>query len=595
MAPEPAAVERQLERIFASAAFSSAPKMRALLRYLVEATLAGDHNRLKGYAIGVDVFERGTDFDPGTDPIVRVQAGRLRKLLEAYYHATGFNDAVRMEIPKGSYTVEFVTNDEGGSQVAALVGPSPGTPADLPPAHIGVGRPPFGRLGLLAAAAGFLLLVFFGVRFLVRQDGLVTLEPTAVARREVPVDAISLAVLPFTNMSKDMANTRFGDGLADALITALSRVKSVAIASRTSAFQYREAIDLKKVGSNLGVRYVIEGGLQQESGTLRLNVQLVDTITGAHVWAQEYDLPGGDSLAQQSEIVTTLAAELRPQLFSAYKLAMQSSPGLKASAWQLYMQSTWVPGEGRNSLAWEKERIALARKALELDPDLGQAHSVLAEKLSEIATIDPPSDTEAARKEAAFHARRAIDLAPTDADVRFNVSAHYWFSGRIPEAIDAIQRTLELDPNHVLARFLVKVGVYTCSRAPRHVIDELQAFDTKLSPDNPARWVTLTWVSSLHLNNGDFSLALDAARRADQISRTPNSVYRHAAILLQTGDAKTAVAEVSHMYDAWPNLDPRHYADVTIRRRCEGAPGADFLHRVYSELADAVKAARRGG
>lgn len=129
---------------------------------------------------------------------------------------------------------------------------------DLPPAHIGVGRPPFGRLGLLAAAAGFLLLVFFGVRFLVRQDGLVTLEPTAVARREVPVDAISLAVLPFTNMSKDMANTRFGDGLADALITALSRVKSVAIASRTSAFQYREAIDLKKVGSNLGVRYVID-------------------------------------------------------------------------------------------------------------------------------------------------------------------------------------------------------------------------------------------------------------------------------------------------------------------------------------------------
>src|SRR5690606_25310367 len=102
MDPDRAAVDRQLDAIFASADFVSAPKMRSLLRYLVDATLAGDAERLKGYAIGVDVFERGAAFDPGTDPIVRVQAGRLRKLLEAYYLTTGQDDPIRIEIPKGS-------------------------------------------------------------------------------------------------------------------------------------------------------------------------------------------------------------------------------------------------------------------------------------------------------------------------------------------------------------------------------------------------------------------------------------------------------------------------------------------------------------
>lgn len=105
MIPERAAVERQLETIFASADFVSAPKMRSLLRYLVDATLAGDAERLKGYAIGVDVFDRGAEFDPGTDPIVRVQAGRLRKLLETYYRTVGQDDPVRIEIPKGGYAV----------------------------------------------------------------------------------------------------------------------------------------------------------------------------------------------------------------------------------------------------------------------------------------------------------------------------------------------------------------------------------------------------------------------------------------------------------------------------------------------------------
>jgi len=586
MAPERAAIDRQLDAIFASEAFSSAPKMRALLRYLVDATLAGDEERLKGYAIGVDVFERGAGFDPGSDPIVRVQAGRLRKLLEAYYTTTGRDDAVRIDIPKGAYAVT-VTSGSGDVE--------PDAERASGPVHL-VRRQLDGWRGLarrpaLLATAGTALAVLGLVAALSLGGG----EDARSPAPEIAKDAITLAILPFADMSQDGANGPFADGLTDALTTALARVKTLAVASRTSAFQYRDPADLRDVGGKLGVRYLVEGGLQRDRERMRVNVQLIDALSGAHIWAQHYDRAEGDSLDVQSELVMTLAAEIRPQLLNAAKRAMEARPAQPATAWQLYIQSTWTPGEAaRNSLAWEKERVALATRALDLDPDLGQAHSVLSDKLAYLANVDPPSDTEDARAKAAEHARRALDLAPGDADAVFNVSIHHWHAGRIQEAEELTRRTLELDPNHVLARFLVKSVPYTCAAAPQDVIDELTAFDGHISADNPVRWVTLTWISLLYLNGEDLARAVDFARRADQIFRTPDTVYRLAAILVGLGEAEEAVALVAELRSTWPNLDPRHYAEVAIPRRCGSAPKSAYLRGIYGALAEAVEA-RHGG
>lgn len=302
-----------------------------------------------------------------------------------------------------------------------------------------------------------------------------------------------------------------------------------------------------------------------------------------------------DALATQSELVATLAAEIRPQLYGAAKRAIEAEKPEAMTAWQLYLQSIWMPGEARNSLAWEQERIALATQALALNPNLGQANAVLADKLAYLANVDPSSDTEEARSEAARHARRALELAPGDADAVFNISVHHWHMGRMAESLEATQRTLELDPNHVLARFLVKAVPYTCSDVPPAVLDELAAFDAAISPDNPVRWLTLYWISRLHLNNNDLEKARDAGRRADQIFRSPDSFYQLAAILTQLGETQAAVAEINQQRQNWPNLDPRHYAEVTVPRRCGDAPKAAFLTRVYGDLAHVVEAAAQGG
>jgi len=592
MIPERAAVERQLETIFASADFVSAPKMRSLLRYLVDATLAGDAERLKGYAIGVDVFDRGAEFDPGTDPIVRVQAGRLRKLLETYYRTVGQDDPVRIEIPKGGYAVALTSGADAHPEADGS--PEP-TDTGEPDHGALTGRRALGHLPLAVASAlaGLALLWLVFSSFNGRTPSVLPSLPEADSTNVT--EAITLAVLPFTDMSQNAANASFADGLTDALTTALSRVKAVGLASRTSAFQYRGAADLRLVGRDLGVRYILEGSVQQTGERLRVNVQLIDALSGTHFWAQQYDRPAGDDLNVQNDLVKALAAELRPQLVNAAKRTLAARSGQPATAWQLYIQSTWMPGSGRNSLAWEKERVVLARRALELDANLGQADSVLADKLSYLANVDPPSDTEAAHAEAALHARRVLDLVPDDADAVFNVSIHHWHEGHLKEALEATQRTLELDPNHVLARFLIKVVPYTCSPVSPAVIEDLVAFDAAISPDNPVRWVTQYWISRLHLNNNSLDAALDAVRRSDHIFRSPDSVYQLAAILVQLGNVQEAVAEIERQRTSWPNLDPRHYADVTIPRRCGDAPASAFLRRAYGALADAVDAAPAGG
>lgn len=584
-------VEKQLEAILASEEFASAPKMRALLRYLVDATLGGEVERLKGYAIGVDVFERGAEFDPGTDPIVRVQAGRLRKLLDNYYLTSGRHDPIRIDIPKGGYAVEF--NAAADEEQLALSGPDESQP-DTPEAAPPIWRSWAAKPAFLTVASALVLVAFWAAAPPTRD-----VAPAPVLRGPATphkaVDAITLAVLPFTDMSKDEPNIRWADGLTDALTTALVRVKSLALSARTSAFQFREATDLRRVGSELGVSYILEGSLQRDKTRTLINIQLVDAAKGAPVWAQNYERPTAtDDLAAQSELVSTLVSEILPQLYTAAKRALKGNIE-NATAWQLFLQSTWMPGEARDSLAWEKERIALARRALALDADMGQADSVLADKLSYLANVDPSSDTSAARAEAEAHARRALELAPDDADAIFNVSIHHWHAGRMAEALAATKRTLELDPNHGLARFLVKAIPLTCASASQSAIDDLIAFDTTMSPDNPVRWLTQAWISQVYMNNGDYERAVVAARHSEQVFRTPYTAYRLAASLVQLGDVETAVAHVKQQRVNWPTLDPRHYAEVTIPRLCGNAEKAEVIQRVYRDLAAAVEASERRG
>ncbi len=557
MKPDRKLVERHVDKILGNPDFPTGRQMVALLHYLVDAELSDDTERVKGYAIGVDVFGRDASFDPNSDAIVRVQVGRLRKALDYYYATAGAADPIRIDIPKGSYRVTFETSD-AVDDAEQTHGAAPDDEAarrgDEPSGH------------------------------------------QAAPETRTPVfmhNAIAVGVMPFAALTGDPDQVAFADSLSDELTTSLARIKALSLAPRSSMFQFREPTDLRKVGKKLGVRYLVDGSVREIGGRLRVSIQLIDTETGAHVWAQQYNRLMQDVFDVQDDLVASIVMELRSRVYAAARRALAQGDPETWTPWELYLAATWTPEEGVKSLASEHEHVDMARRALALAPGFGQAHSVMAEALSYLACVDPKSDTSQQWAEAARHARLAIEKDPTDADVVFNVSAYYWHAGRIADAISSTRRTLDLEPHHMLARFMSRALPYAASHVPDTIIHELEQFLADLAPDNVARWVPLTWLSLLSLNNDDFAKAAEYGWRTHEIYKTPDTRYRLCASLVQLGDTDAAVELIDEARDDWPTFDLHHYARVTIPRRRAGGPATARLVELFTKLADVYKSQSR--
>lgn len=549
-----------LGTVLESGVLGEASRLPALLRHVVTEEIEGRGAELKAYSIGIDVLGRSADFDPNTDSIVRVEFSRLRKALDHYYATVGSDDPLRIDIPKGTYRPKFVQAGKPRSKIGQ-------------PSAIRARRPvgslvAFVLIGLFALAAA-------GLGYGYLRMGAMEETPTAGTAS----GAISVAVAPFADLTTTGEGARQGDGLALRLGTALSRSTLLSVASLAP-------VDGVSSAGAAGPTFVVHGNLLGPEGQTEILVNLIDAASNAIIWGRTfgpYDLSRPNMM---EKAIAEIMASLRPRIYGAVQHGLERTGTGNNSAWGLYLRSTWVPGSAISSLAWQKERVRLARMALRIDPDLGEAHSVLADKLAYLANVDPQSDTPALRAEAAFHAQRALALAPNDADAVFNVSTYYWHAGELDKSNLAVRRTLELDPNHPLAPMLYGAIPYTCIDPPLSVLERTVAYDAALARDNPIRWVTLAWVSQLSLNHGDFQQALRAQQTAQQIFVTPGTFYRYAAILTALGRPGQAVAIVNAQRKAWPTLNPHHYADVAMPRRCGTDPRAKPVLALYHKMAD---------
>ncbi|MCB2076873.1 MAG: hypothetical protein KDE55_04135 [Novosphingobium sp.] len=565
------AIETAVDRILSSGVFGQRSRLRELLGYIVGEELEGRGDRLKAYAIGIDVFARPVDFNPNNDSIVRVEMARLRQALDVYYAGAGSDNPIRIGFSRGSYRPHFDT--------------APGTPAAAPPPMLSrlqaTPSLPGGWLGFYLLGAAIAVVILAGLWLLTNRQSSGTPDEAQQASDRIPV-----VVKQFHGTPGDEHSVYVAEIVSDQIVSALARSKSLSVFNGTAD---SAAAGHQAAGApDALIKYLVTGNLQVEPDWSRVTVELSNADTGNIVWAQTYRR-GGRFITVQDELVRTIAAELRPQIYNAAKRAIAQKDPETASAWQLYLQATWSPGETVNSLAWQKEQLALARRALELDPDLGQAHAVLAEKLSYLANLDPASDTEAARNEADYHARRALELASDDADTVFNVAVHFKHEGKIAEAAQAVQRTYDLDPNHVLARLLVRFKNQICTTPTASAVRAAIVYDANLSPDNPVRWVTLYWLARLELNRGALEDALLYARRSLQIFASPAVSLQVAAILNQLGRTAEAIALVDTQRVNWPTLDLRHYASRVIHGECDGRPRTPLVRKIYDDLADAYE------
>ena len=357
----------------------------------------GRAERLKAYTIGVDVFERAEDFDPHTDTIVRVQAGKLRQRLDLYYAKEGREDPLRIHIPKGSYAPVFE-----------------------------IAEPP---------------------------------DPVANANRQQasPVaggsSAPAIAVLPLDDLSPAGDQSHFADGITEEIIGALTRFRDVRVASRKSTFRYKDKHeDPRRLGQSLSVDYVLEGSVRRAGQSVRITTQLIETRDGMHLMSEHYDhmLTPENLFEIQDDIAARVAAEIADPhgvLSRAGGRRNRIADTSNMDAYDTVLASyAYLRQPTPDAHAENRDRL---EGAVRLDPDYSSAWAMLAIVYLDEARghLNPRTDSPPLDR-ALQASNKAVELDPLNSDAFWALALVRFHRKEFDEFRTAADKTLQLNPNH---------------------------------------------------------------------------------------------------------------------------------------------------
>ncbi len=395
-APVPAdVVTSQLDRLLESPQFSDAPRLSRFLKYVVTESLAGNEHLLKGYAIGLEVFDRPEDFDPHVDTIVRVQAVQLRRRLDLYYGEAGKDDPLRIYIPKGTYAPVFQIQ--------------------LEPNH--------------------------------------EAPQTAEQNKSAIPTGPSVAVLPFQNYSGNSEDQYFADGLTEETIANLARFKDLFVFSRsTTAKLASEGADIRQLHEELGVDFAVEGSVRKSDSAVRVTVQLIDAASDGHILAEQFDrtcTPEG-VFQIQDEIALLIAGRVADHHGPLGRYVARSERPGRSKRWETY---AWIARyydyyASHHPQKHLEVREGLAR-ALERDPNSSDGWAALSIILLDEYRFhinERPSVN--ALDHAYEHALRAASCDPANAFAQQALALTNYHRRNVPEFQVAAKRALELNPGH---------------------------------------------------------------------------------------------------------------------------------------------------
>ena len=265
-------------------------------------------------------------------------------------------------------------------------------------------------------------------------------------------DRASIAVLPFANLSGDPRQEYFSDGITEDIITELSRFSELAVIARNSTFQYKgKALDVRDVGRQLGVRYVLEGSIRRAGDRMRISAQLIDAASGAHLWAERYDREVSDVFAVQDEVTRAIVTVLSGYVNMAEAERALLKPPAAWEAYDYYLQGTrayWL-GFTESSVASTYEARRLLEKSLSIDPNYARAYAILAR--SYVATYLEPRDGDyllaAGLERAHEFARKAVQLDGGLPEAHAQFGWVLLFQKRHEAAIAEYERAISLNPN----------------------------------------------------------------------------------------------------------------------------------------------------
>ena len=385
--------------------------------------------------------------------------------------------------------------------------------------------------------------------------GTAAVQPMAGGPLALP-DKPSIAVLPFANMSNDPEQEFFADGIAEDVITALSRYPSLFVIARNSCFTYKgRAVDVKQVGRELGVRYVLEGSLRKSGNRIRVTAQLVEAETGNHLWAERYDRDLADIFAVQDEITQAVTIAVAPAIAHAeLQRAMRRPPG-SLDAWAAYQRGVWHMSK-YTAEDWETARKYF-EQAIDLDPSFAGGYVGLATARVSVSLTSQTLSIAEAQRSAEALARRAVALDPASAEGGACLSASLRWRGDLEGARAEAERALALSPNLALAHGTSGAALIFSGR-PKEGL-EAAATALRLDPRNPMRAFDLLLIVIGQYFCRDYQATVEAARHA--IRAYPDFAFSYrwlAAALGQLGrteEAKealeTAVASAPATFDKY--------------------------------------------
>jgi adenylate cyclase len=496
--PKPDAIRSQLDRILQSGEFKASDKQRKFLRFVIEETLAGRSPQLKGYTVAVSVYGRPEGFDPQVDPIVRVEAGRLRRGLDHYYLTAGKNDPVRINIPKGSYVPQFSRVPETSS-------------ADP--------------------------------------------SPASISESGVPTTGPSIAVMPLTNLTGDREQDYFVDGLTEELTAEITRYQDfqVIAAQSTMTFKGRE-VDPRKFGRDLGVQFLLQGSVRMDSKTVKVTIQLLDTATAEQIWGGGYkrDQTAADLIAVQEEIAHEVIGVVSDH-YGLIKRRLSKETRKKAPAdlkaydaiLRFYQYETEL-----TPTAFVRALTALEH-ATEIDPEYGLAWAMLGHLHADnhalgFCEIQNPLE------KALTLAQRGVALAPKSQFAQDALTLVYFHLGDKQLFLQHAEDTIALNPNSPYVVGVAGWHMTLYGEWDRGL--SLLRKGIKLNPYHPT-WFHLAFFIN-HYHRGEYESAFAEALKFNFPALYLDPLIR-ALALRRMGRQKEAEAAVGQLLELEPDFPTR--------------------------------------
>ncbi|MBO9671238.1 MAG: hypothetical protein J7485_12050 [Sphingobium sp.] len=566
-APSRQDVERQLRLVLASAEFQASPKLSELLYYLVTETLAGNSERLKGYTIGVDVFDRQHDFDQGVDAIVRVQMGRLRKLLKSYYDGSGATDPIRVILIAGRYAPRFelatgeeLSDEKLGDPYSAQAAFAPPTEPSIPTGFAGhfVG----GRASLLVVGLAVLLAAIVGAGafyYLGPKAGAGAGAATATERPNGPLVYVSR----YQVIGKDELTEQLAEGLQYDLVNQLAKFPDIAVLGidTVSGTGSKEALAKPQ-----GADFVLGGVIELNGDSVRITSQLKQTSDGHIIWS---DQATADSvrprtiISVQADIATNVASKIG-QTYGiisqamAQQISTSADPSLEDYRCVL---NAYAYMRHKTPETHLKVRSCL-EKAVENSPKYATAWALLSWVYGDEERYGfnkvPGED---GRRRSLRAAERAVAADSNSATAHSYLSvARFLLGDDDGGAREAAETAIKLSPNdsEVLADAAFNLAMLDGSERSRQLA--LKAIS--LNPGGPAwYWGGL----AIHaLQNGLKEDALKYAR-LNVSDRGPLEVYLMAGALRLDGRNREADAELASLYRTHPDARDRAHMMQILR------------------------------